>query len=539
MTRSPALAPRPKRAPRSTAPVAASTWRVTTAVRVFGLAIVVGQVLDQHGLRNVGVMLLGLCVVATAACACELQAPRLRLPWISVAEGLMVGLLIGVAGDPGQTLFVYLAIPAVAAGISGGRMGTANTWLATVVALTAAEFAGHAPGALPGHVGPAVLWLAVGLGAGLLAGHQARTLRRVEAAQAPYAAAHRLVGQLHTLARDLPVVLDVATQAKAIQDVIREISATDRSMVLVRRTDGLEAVSITGGLVPGDEETGRLCAFYGQRLQRTGVVAFPLRVGQHVIGAIVVGGCAPLSAARLDAIQEQLDEHAIRLETALLVEDVRLVATTEERSRLARDIHDGVAQRVVSLGYLADDLAATSADPHARQGAEELRSEITRLVRELRFSVFDLRQEVEGNGGVSAALSEYVRELSSHSDLRVHLTLDERGAQLTRRTETEVLRIAQEAIGNVHKHARAINVWVRLRVLGSEVQLVVEDDGVGGATQRVGHYGMHTMRERADRLGADLEIAPRQDGGTVVTLRSRPAVTNTMGAHHDQRLARR
>ena len=108
----------------------------------------------------------------------------------------------------------------------------------------------------------------------------------------------------------------------------------------------------------------------------------------------------------------------------------------------------------MSLGYLADEVAALTERPAARQGAEDLRAEITRLIGELRFSVFDLRHEVDEAGGLSGALSEYVRELSTHSDLRVHLTLDERGARLPRRTEAELLRIAQEAIGNVHKHAR-------------------------------------------------------------------------------------
>ena len=81
---------------------------------------------------------------------------------------------------------------------------------------------------------------------------------------------------------------------------------------------------------------------------------------------------------------------------------------------------------------------------------------------------------------------------------------------------------------------------MRLTVNGNDVRLVVEDDGVGGATPRAGHYGLHTMRERAERIDADLEVDARHDGGTVVTLRSRPTVTTTKGApRHDQRLARR
>ena len=93
-----------------------------------------------------------------------------------------------------------------------------------------------------------------------------------------------------------------------------------------------------------------------------------------------------------------------------------------------------------------------------------------------------------------------------------------------------MLRIAQEAIGNVHKHARAINVWVSLTVNGTDVRLVVEDDGVGGRRPRTGHYGLHTMRERAERIDADLEVGTRHDGGTVVTLRSRRTATDNEGS---------
>ena len=180
----------------------------------------VGQVLDLHAFSTLGVLLVGLGVVATASCACELQVPRDRMPWISVAEGLMVGLLIGLGGATAEPLLLYLAVPAVVAGVSGGRMSTTNAWLATVVAAAAADVAGNSPDEMSSRVGSAWLWLTIGLGAGLLAAHQARSLRRIEAAQAPYAAAHRLVGQLHTLVRELPVVLDVSSQAKAIQDVV-------------------------------------------------------------------------------------------------------------------------------------------------------------------------------------------------------------------------------------------------------------------------------------------------------------------------------
>ena len=123
--------------------------------------------------------------------------------------------------------------------------------------------------------------------------------------------------------------------------------------------------------------------------------------------------------------------------------------------------------------------------------------------------------------------------------MRVHLSLDERGERLPLRTEAEVVRIAREAICNVAKHARAVNLWVTLATDGSELRLTVADDGVGCARPRAGHFGLHTMRERAALVGAELSITERQDGGTVVALRTRTTAATEERSDDDHRLARR
>jgi hypothetical protein len=94
---------------------------------------------------------------------------------------------------------------------------------------------------------------------------------------------------------------------------------------------------------------------------------------------------------------------AIRLEAALLFDDVRSLATNEERQRLAREIHDGVAQELVMVGYGIDNAQATLPEG-AEETAEELRTlrnEVTRVITELRLSLFELRSEVDRNGGLA------------------------------------------------------------------------------------------------------------------------------------------
>ena len=117
----------------------------------------------------------------------------------------------------------------------------------------------------------------------------------------------------------------------------------------------------------------------------------------------------------------------------------------------------------------------------------------------------------------------------------MHLSLAESGPPLAARTATEVLRVAQEAIGNVRKHARADNLWVTLESDGSRLSLEVRDDGVGNAGPRDHHWGLQTMRERAKAVGAELDITTRPDGGTVVSLRSpmtAPHEGETAHGHH-------
>ena len=113
-------------------------------------------------------------------------------------------------------------------------------------------------------------------------------------------------------------------------------------------------------------------------------------------------------------------------------------------------------------------------------------------------------------------------------DIRVHLVLDSSGPQLPARTQTELLRIAQEAIGNVRRHARAANLWVTYVHDGGELRLEVADDGIGGARRKERHWGLQTMSERAAGLGADLVVEPRPQGGTIVRLTSR-SMTPTEG----------
>ncbi|HEX2145193.1 MAG TPA: histidine kinase, partial [Glycomyces sp.] len=125
----------------------------------------------------------------------------------------------------------------------------------------------------------------------------------------------------------------------------------------------------------------------------------PLVAEGRTVGLVAIESDDPAAfgAEAITAAEEQTKGAALRLETALLFEDVRSMATTEERQRLAREIHDGIAQELAMLGYGIDNAMAVLPTDATEASAElgDLRSEVTRLVTELRFSLFELRSNVD------------------------------------------------------------------------------------------------------------------------------------------------
>lgn len=279
-------------------------------------------------------------------------------------------------------------------------------------------------------------------------------------------------------------------------------------------------------------------------LRTTTGAVLPLRAGDGnfgLVGLERVG--APFDPKDLRVAMAWVDQNALRLQTALLFSEVRTIATAEERRRLAREIHDGIAQELASLGYVVDDLGArVDKDPDLKADLKALRNEMTRVVTELRLSIFDLRSDVHAGASLGTALSDYVRSSAHGRDVTTHLVIEESSQRLRLEAESELLRIAQEAVTNARKHSRAHNVWVTCRVNPPRALLRVEDDGRGLGMRRRDSYGMEVMRERAARLGATLDVVPRPGGGTrvEVVMGGPMSDTDARNGGHDgyQRVAR-
>jgi PAS domain S-box-containing protein len=194
-----------------------------------------------------------------------------------------------------------------------------------------------------------------------------------------------------------------------------------------------------------------------------------------------------------------------------------VVAQEEERRRLARELHDGLGQRLTALRLSLEALDKAPAEQR-RQITAALET-LARIDQDVDFIAWELRPAALDELGLARVLDTYVREWSRHAGIRV--VFHSRPGNLDRfppEVEASVYRIAQEALNNVAKHSGARSVNVLLELRGDTLALVVEDDGQGFQHAVMGEtmIGLSGMRERALAVGGTLEIEPTPGGGATV-----------------------
>jgi len=531
-------------------------YSLVVTVRLVLLPIVAG--LTLLATRELGQLRWPGLLALTAALAVATTGHRWLGPAARLAEVVAVGLAtsaVAAAADAAGTvpagfgayaILPYLVAPPLASGVQRRGLEASVLLLAAAVTLTGAAAATTVDGepqlSQAGYLTLCVLWLLLASLVTVATGVLHRMLAGAPPPQ-PYAEATRLLTQLRSVARQLPgATLDPGGIAEHLLEEVRGQVPVDRAAVLTASGGGRLVVLAQSGAGRVDWETGLDAdsaiadAWASQQPQtearsqtrshpgsEISSLVLPLVSGVRTIGlvAIETDTAAAYPPAMVAQVRALTAPAALRLEAALLFDEVRSLATNEERQRLAREIHDGVAQELVMVGYGIDN-ALASLPEGADEAATELRSlrgEVTRVVTELRMSLFELRSEVDRHGGLAAAIAEYARTVGAQAGLRVHLSLDESTARLPAATEAELLRIAQEAITNARKHAGASNLWVTCAVDPPIAQVVVSDDGHGiNDPQPDGRYGLAIMAERAERIRGRLEIRPRHPSGTTVAV---------------------
>ncbi len=241
----------------------------------------------------------------------------------------------------------------------------------------------------------------------------------------------------------------------------------------------------------------------------------PLTLKEHVSGLLLltsneVGAFTPHHAALAQVIANQA---TIAITNARLYAQAQTLAALEERQKLARELHDSVSQALygISLGAHSARTALERDPEHVAEPLDYVLSLAEAGLAEMRALIFELRPESLEQEGLVAALTKQGTALHARHEVTVHLDLCDEPA-LPLAVKQELYRIAQEALHNTVKHARARQVNLHLRQTSEEVVLEVRDDGIGFDPQGAfpGHLGLHSMRERVSHLGGTLqiEIAP-------------------------------
>jgi len=235
---------------------------------------------------------------------------------------------------------------------------------------------------------------------------------------------------------------------------------------------------------------------------------------------------AALAAALVALVWVLALRRRVHAQTETIRRQLERETLHEERARIARELHDTLQQELVGIGLQLDAAAAqlNHTPAAAKQSLNLARDMVRHSEEEARQSIWDLRSRALDSGDLAAALRGLLMPLRNGSPLV--LEIDATGApfRLPRLIENNLLRIAQEAVTNALKHARASRIQVRLDYDETDFQLSVFDNGVGFDTDQAmaiasRHFGLLGMRERAEKMSASLEIRSRPGAGTAVQVR--------------------
>ena len=264
-----------------------------------------------------------------------------------------------------------------------------------------------------------------------------------------YRLAHRLLTRLQSISRQLPVGLDEVALAQQTLDQLAKDVPSQRSVLLLNQEDRFVPYALKGSdrsvfpAIPvavidavrdGKPQTAKGLITRGPEQE----AVIPLTLGSRLVGVAVLQNDSqqPFDYAALKKAVQRAHEYALRIDSGRIFTEVRQAATIEERRRLAREIHDGIAQELASVGYALDALVADLQGTDDQTFADEIRAEVRRIISELRLSIFDLRADIQPGVGLGSALTSYVQQAGTAAGLTVHLVIDEGHDRLSLRGES-------------------------------------------------------------------------------------------------------
>ena len=261
---------------------------------------------------------------------------------------------------------------------------------------------------------------------------------------------------------------------------------------------------------------------------RSGIYA-AMRARGSVVGLIAVESPEPdhFGEQAAEVLHGLAEPFGIAIDNAKLFRRLRLVSADEERSRIARDLHDEIGSSLAYLGFEIDrSIAAADRGEPMGPALRELREQVTTMVGEVRETLYDLRSEVTETRDLASTLAEFVDRLRTRSGLEVAFECDQQ-MRLDLAAERELWHIARESLINVERHAQATRVEVEWRSNPTRAALTVRDNGVGMrfGSGRLDSYGLRGMRERAANVNAQLTTESATTGTVIRVVVQHPKGT--------------
>lgn len=245
---------------------------------------------------------------------------------------------------------------------------------------------------------------------------------------------------------------------------------------------------------------------------------------QQVLGVLILTlpaamGSDPVQRAFLIALSQQCVQ---ALERAQVYEQAKDAAALEERQRLARDLHDSVSQTMFSASIMAESLPKVWEKDQSK-GAEQVQQVITlnrAAMSEMRMLLLELRPEALLNTNLPTLLGHLVAAARGRIEIQADLEINGSPEGLPSNVHVALYRITQESINNIIKHSQASSFRVRVDREADHIEIRIKDNGRGFDTQsQTQGLGLNSIRERAQAIGATVEMTSAPDQGTEITIR--------------------
>jgi signal transduction histidine kinase len=225
------------------------------------------------------------------------------------------------------------------------------------------------------------------------------------------------------------------------------------------------------------------------------------------------------SSRDVELVKGFVEPVALAIDNARWFGRLRTVGADEERTRIARDLHDNIGQSLAYLAFELDRIVTSQAKgDEVGTSLERLRDDVRGVIREVRDTLYDLRTDVSDKQDMADILEAYAARVTERTGIEIELYCD-RDARLPILQEREMWRVAQEAVTNIERHSGATRVRILWRCNGESAALDITDNGTGfpiGRAGRLDSYGILGMRERASSIGASLELTSEPGKGTRV-----------------------